>query len=361
MAFDDKNLGLNIEKTEETQWKVYFGSGFWKHHGRDRAGDERIIGKSFEWNQRLWHIPAVYVCTAGLVVDFCIEIEPEQIKRFVQKAEAVGFDDTRLSPEEREELEAENPLNIDFYSKITVNGKELSLKNGCSMSWIPQDCLPECMSNGEHEEVFAWMEHYRLDTERGWVIYRQSFPWEYKRKPAIRKLCVSLEPRLTAITAGKFKNPKGGECITVLHPQTGVEHVVRIQDISQQKIEHGESLEEKYECPEYYRMMSYTVTPDLSDREFSIADCCQSDEPRRKQTAKEQKQGMAGSEACAIGIIGGADGPTAVFLAVKQPGGEEKLHTACSGLRFEPVNDVEWKMVFRVKPCEAIKVELIGS
>lgn len=57
----------------------------------------------------------------------------------------------------------------------------------------------------------------------------------------------------------------------------------------------------------------------------------------------------------AIGVIGGADGPTAVFVGAHTP----KLHAACSSLHFEPVEDVEWRAVFSEKLMEDKEVCLI--
>ena len=333
--------------------KVYFGSGFWKHRGRDHAGSEIRIGKSFTWNGRMWHVPAVYICVAGLVVDFCIEIEPERIRQFIKKAEEIGFDESRLSKEEREALENESPMNIDFWSKVNVNGKVLRLKSGYNLSWIPQSCRREEMGIRDKREVQELMAHYALDAERGWVICRHSFPWDYRRKPMIKKLSITLEPRATAITVLKFKMPEVSEKISVRHPKSGMEHVVTIEEIEPQTVKYNGAFQEEWECPDNFLMMSYTVTPDLSDSEFRIDDCRQSDEPRRKQVT----DGI--SNACAIEIIGGADGPTAVFLSVKKPA--QQLHTACSALRFEPVDETEWKAVFHVKLCENIEMCLIGK
>ena len=52
-------------------------------------------------------------------------------------------------------------------------------------------------------------------------------------------------------------------------------------------------------------------------------------------------------EAASIGIIGGADGPTAVIFGASSQG---KLCTACSALHFEPVqHDIEWRITFHEK------------
>ena len=66
--------------------------------------------------------------------------------------------------------------------------------------------------------------------------------------------------------------------------------------------------------------------------------------------------GFTVQEASAIGIIGGADGPTSVIMGQSAP----KLHAACSSLRFEPiVDDVEWRVVFSEKLMDDVDVDLI--
>ena len=57
----------------------------------------------------------------------------------------------------------------------------------------------------------------------------------------------------------------------------------------------------------------------------------------------------------AIGVIGGADGPTAVFVG----GSTHKLHTACSSLHFEAVEAVQWRAVFSEKLMEDIEICLV--
>ena len=51
-----------------------------------------------------------------------------------------------------------------------------------------------------------------------------------------------------------------------------------------------------------------------------------------------------------IGIIGGADGPTAIISGPSAAQG--KLRAACSSLHFDPIDRVEWRLVFREKRYE---------
>ena len=96
----------------------------------------------------------------------------------------------------------------------------------------------------------------------------------------------------------------------------------------------------------------YTLEPEIPKGEYTIKDVHDSDTPRRKESESD-------FSACSVGIIGigGADGPTAVFIAGS--GTTETVQVANSGLRFEPAETVEWEMIFRRKPCEDIRVELL--
>ena len=67
------------------EWKVYFEENFWGHSGKDRAGTEIRLNKQFDWAGHHWVIPAVYSCSKGLVVDFCMRAEVEDIRRFIAK------------------------------------------------------------------------------------------------------------------------------------------------------------------------------------------------------------------------------------------------------------------------------------
>ena len=66
-----------------------------------------------------------------------------------------------------------------------------------------------------------------------------------------------------------------------------------------------------------------------------------------------------GGEAGSIGIIGGADGPTAVFITSKLKKEEKGLHAAFSALRYQPVDRVEWEFIFREKTMEDLRVSLL--
>ena len=100
--------------------------------------------------------------------------------------------------------------------------------------------------------------------------------------------------------------------------------------------------------------MTYTLEPELTERNFQVRDCIQNEQPKRKPSNQFEPQ--VNYDACAIAIIGGADGPTSVFVSAGQNLGQ---HCALSALRFEYADDIEWKIVFREKLMEDIETELL--
>ena len=108
------------------------------------------------------------------------------------------------------------------------------------------------------------------------------------------------------------------------------------------------------EHPSHYVAMSYTITPEPPDGVMDIADCDDGDRPRQAPTATGQP--AATSCAMVVGIIAGADGPTAILYDQQKQG---KLHAACSSLHFEPVEQVEWRIVFHEQKFEGADFDLI--
>ena len=56
-----------------------------------------------------------------------------------------------------------------------------------------------------------------------------------------------------------------------------------------------------------------------------------------------------GDDDSALGIIGGADGPTAIFIG---PGKKQDSRSVCSAVHFAPVDAVTWQVFFRTRAHE---------
>lgn len=332
-------------------WKVYYSGGFYDHNKWERAGKEIYVGKQFVWDEEIWHIPAVYSCAAGLVVDFCIRIEPEQVRSFAEKWDLLlDPSGDHLTDEQRERADFENPLRNDFSCDILLNGKILQMNRGTGKGYIPG--MTEVTNDPDAEKI---LEHYGLDPEKAWSIHRVCFPWATKSKPQIKSLRLTLKQDPVPLSSARFKTPKIGEKITFIHPISGAEYALTAEDVSYEELNFSFDENKELDCPTHYTQISYRLSPNLSNVDFQLRDCKKGDIPR----IKAENLGAIGSvdSSSSIGIIGGADGPTTVFLIPNSP--REDIKIACSSLYFEPKFDTEWRGIFNVVTREDISVEVL--
>ena len=347
------------------QWKVYFHNGFGRHWGHDRPGKEIPVSKTVSWGGKVWHIPAVYSCGKGLVVDLCVEIDPAELRAFREKWET-GEEDARLTPEDQERRDAENPMNLNYRPRLTVNGRTLEDRSGVGVGWTPDSCRPEGERSQQDWECRQLMEHYGLDQSRGWMFWRDSFPWATKTKPAVKTVSLSLEGEAVSIPGPRFTVSGAGDAVPFTHPVTGQAHILRVVGYEEEQVDMS-CLEDGWDYPAHCTVMSYVTEPDLPRESLAVRDCGQGDSPRPKPLGELAAVTATGgadgpTAACSIGIIGGSDGPTAIlathartFLDTDPP----QLRSASSALRFEPPEELEWRMVFRKKTVEGITVELL--
>ena len=193
------------------------------------------------------------------------------------------------------------------------------------------------------------MKHYGLDPEQGWDLRQWSFPWATKRRPAhITSLTLTLTQREQPAEAVQF-TAAPGKVVVFAHPVTGVPCVLTVKDLKPARLPENDlpHMGPPMEWPREFVEMTYTLTPAVTTGWVQVNDCASSDKPIRKSDAP--------AEDGAIGIIGGADGPTAIFVSGKQQG---DTRTACSSFHFAPVEpeNIRWKVTYYQKqfPDETI-------
>ena len=250
------------------------------------------------------------------------------------------------------ELELDNPLCLHFNPRLELNGNELRTSHGCAVTYNP--CLPDGMSI-ESEAKWA-AEHYGLDTSYGWVVCRDAFPWVSKRRPEIRTLSLIMEQQLVSVPGPHFTVKAPGDSFHFVHPANGTEYTLTVQELEQQTLPKNSFGSGCWFYPTHFVEMRYTLSPEASEQ-ISVSDCEDSDKPLEIMPDHDSFVPSASSNAACIGIIGGADGPTAVVFGASSQG---KLCTACSALHFEPVqHDIEWRITFHEKTFDDYTVALI--
>lgn len=335
---------------KQPEWKVTFEGNFWSRGIRERGGLEVPVNREFNWSGKRWLVPAVYSCAKGLVLDCCVRVEPEDIRAFIDKWKLDREDDdlSCFTKEDRMRIEAENPLSLRFRARVKSDGKELKSHHGCGTYYNP--CAVEFMPS---ELDAKWLvEYYGLDPSFGWVIWRDCFPWKGRRPKEITSLSITLTPELTDIPGPRFTVNAPGDTFSFDCPLTGQTHTLTVQDIEHQDLPADRMAFSDMELPRHCLAMSYTLAPELPRDAFQLSDSAESDQPRPKQTPDN----FVPASAASIGIIGGANGPTAIILGGR---GQGVPRTVCSSLHFEPAENVEWSITFREKRFEDISVDLI--
>ena len=59
----------------------------------------------FCWGEEKWYIPAVYICDKGLVIDYCKQADPVQVKAFIDKWDLLNEGNNHYTKEQQEQIE----------------------------------------------------------------------------------------------------------------------------------------------------------------------------------------------------------------------------------------------------------------
>ena len=340
---DFYDLDLNPDAPiPEEEYKVSYGSGFWGRQGR--AGKEISVNQKFTWEGQPWTVLSYYICSRGLVLDLCMEAEPEKITEFIEKWNLLAGDDSATGRREQEKMEQEHPLNVEFTSELWVNGKELQSESGYGTVWIPPECMGDEQRNNMESQ--RTLEHYNLDSNRGFMFRRQEFRWSGKKTPAISEMKLVMKRDLVHMEGAVFGTPRE-ESVLIEHPVTGEVYRLIVMSDEEQTLDEEMFGENEMEYPTHFHCMTYQLLPKLSQEQFLLRDASQGDRPRMRQENSD----------AAICIIGGSDGPTSVFVAAG--GGNRMIQTVCSSLYFEPRESIEWEFLFCIKPAEDIEIRIL--
>ena len=342
-----ETLGIELPAFEEEEWIVTFDGGFWSNDGT--SGKEIRVEKRFSWCEEKWYIPAIYLCDEGIVVDYCKEAECAAIKAFIDKWDLLNEHKNQYSKEQREQIVQEQPLNANVRVSAIINSRLLREKNGYGISWVPSALLP---SADRDNDVTKLMDHYELDTDIGWSINRCCIPWGDEKPTDIHSMELCFEPSETKISGLRFVAEHEGGSFKFVHPLTGIEHLLTVQEIESKELSQTHFQDETMEYPRFFKAMTYMVEPDIDRNHMVVLDCADGDSARPKKNISREKGTVSASN---IGVIGRASGPVGVILGNAVP---RTLHAACSTVRFDPVDSVEWRIVFREKLKEDVQIKL---
>ena len=315
----------------EKKYKVFYQGSLYGHFGRDRAGKEIAVNKSFTWGGEEWLVPSVYFCGKGLVADMFKKVSVDSFREFIEK---FGLDENSdcdgFSDEQQAEIEAENPLNGDIFASIQFGGRKSDMEFSSSDCWNP--LFPD---SGDAAE--ALLDRYGLDKSFCWLAVRMSIPWRGRKPKKSDSLTLQLRAEKIPVPGVHFKANCPGDKTEFINPVTGKTHILTVMDIKRQSLAQFPHIGK--DEPKFFTLLRVDISPEISKDALLITDCAEGDRTHKRPLPRNTS---------AIGIIGGADGPTVIISEY------ESGHTACSSMHFEPEYEPDWCMTFYDKPREDI-------
>lgn len=315
------------------RWEVCFHGSFWGHDGSAVPGEEITLNKEFDWAGKHWRAPSLYLCPEGLVLDLCMGVERSEMIAFIEKWNAICEENDLREPSEQQ-MQTENPMNLGFSPVPTINGIRCDAYSSCSIPWTPS--LPEEEREDSHEAAMA-AAHYGLDPELCWMIHRFSFPWEDgKMPPAPEELSLTMSAHPVQIPACAFECHEPGGMMEVQHPVTGVLHTLTVTDCRPVELNTNPP-EGQWECPDRCYLLSCVMEPEAEG--WQVRCLYESDAPRSPFRYFPEADNSA-----SVGIIGGADGPSALFVSPRQDSETPAVRCFPSSLHFELPEEMFWQL-----------------
>ena len=320
---------------------VYHDNNIWGKGSPETKLTALPVNHSFLWGEQEILIPAVYVGKAGAALDVCAKIPIEDMAAFLKKWDY----ERRMSlktPEEFEQIDADNPGSREFAVEICLDGTPLVLRMSSSLRWYPENVIQMGNANPASEDGFEnnksaeeWMRAYSCDKGCCWYFERLSYNWDGEPILSPQKISLAFRANLISITAGHFSTGVScdGKTIKTTHPITGQEYTLTLHSCEQIRNSFAEIGAKGVVYPECCQILSYSIAPEIDHSLFCIRDCAEGDHPRMGDTQEPPS---------------GSNGPTAVFMAGKNAAPDNRM--AVSSLHFEPVSEVQWRMVFQIKP-----------
>lgn len=257
--------------------QVYFDKEFRNAKKEKKILQRMDVWQDFEWEDVSGFVPAVYLGVGEMALDLCIRIPIEKMEGFLEKWNQERRQST-LTKEEIEQMERENPCVLEFSMDVTVDGERLIFDHSFSEGWHPLEVERECIG----EMAKDWMEEYQCDRKDGWLFERRFYRFEEKKKrvPHSIRCCFRANP--VPFHGAHFfteENCEGHE-IAVTDPTTEELYQLTIYGCRAEKIEEFPQ-ERQMQWPQWCQVLSYSVQPEISQSEFQIVDCAESDSPRK--------------------------------------------------------------------------------
>ena len=302
----------------EAVYFVGFNMDFSQDCTRGQAGDKLVVNRSIAGEEETWHVPSVFMCEDGIVVETYLEVETNKLDRFIK--DWGNRSKTPLSLGQKLQRYLDNPLTSTYTGILSINDKPVRCKSSFSAIWNPLLDNPP--------SVRRLLNHYQLDPNQGYLFKRYCFPRKGKY-PKIRTMDLILEALPVMVPDENFTVRKDGQRFRFTHPSTGFDHIFTAVSLTQEAL--NPNFLSNHPC--FYSRLVYTLEPSISPENFRIVD-------REPSDYWEDYQ----------------DEPAAVIYADQKP---DPGRYALSSLHYEPQNNVHWQILIRRKLHNDLELKLV--
>ena len=317
------------EAVEEEKWSVSFSDS--------KPGRELDPCFKFSYCGKDFIIPGAYICDEGIILDVFMEFKKEDFTAFYDKWMAESEGTGKFSRLQQMVIEYESPAAFPYRFSVFIDGREVKEKSSSGSAYIKGE-------NSYDSLAVKAVEHYNLDKEKCYYFARIRFNFREQVFDEINSLGFTIEEEGREIPSDSFKIEKKGEEFKLTNPETKEKYTLKVLEYedTEENIENDE-----YILPGLCKYLKYEVTPPVSNEVLRISDLSSQDNAVKKTSASKPIE--TDTEAAAIGIIGGADGPTAIFVSPLMKIKEDGVSETFSSLSFERRKDIEWTPVFYIK------------
>ncbi len=297
-----------LDKVEVKQMKIYYNSSLWGK-GKGLCGLPQRTNWQFEYGGTKRIIPAIYRFSQGIVFDVITILDEIKLREFFEKYEAI---EEALTPLQRRCAEQEHPYQTVPIKEIWINGKRVengySSSSAMSIPWIKQDdeliTVRKAYSSILNDTVCFGFERFCVPYPEIDSKIQKLLRFLGLNRVSQIKLCTYPVQEFFPLDIHfKILADEQEKEICFNHPVTGIEHRLYFQSVESVElpilVDRNRSL---------YTMQSmYEIEPALPQ-----GDTLQFD-TSIQYTEQLSSGRFSPTSASAIGIIGGADGPTAIF------------------------------------------------
>ena len=321
---------------------VFYNSSLWSK-GKSLPGLPQRTNWQFEYAGTKRCLPVIYRFPKGIVFDVITFLDKAKVQSFFEKYDTI---EQKLTSLQRRCAEQEHPYQSVPIKEIWINGKRV--KNGYSASstlsipWAQQHddlalvrkadasilkdtacfacerfCVPYPETNSRTQQLLRLL---RLGRVNNLKLSTYSVPW-------FSPLDIHFE----------MSTKEDEKVICFKHPVTGITHTLYFQVADVWEIPLGPGDNRSF----YAAQSIYEIDPALPQGDTLQFN---SSSQYREPPTDPSEDKYAPIAASSIGIIGGADGPTAVFVAAK-----DKEEAVTCGLHGLPLHSCFAVPVFHKK------------